>query len=71
MKNKNEFLTLFNYLGKPAGSELGQKIFETAKKQKEKIQILHLPFKYEVEGEKKRKVMMYKKEFLDKILPTS
>jgi len=57
--NNPEFQSLFDYLGKPAGSELGKKVFEDAKYKKIPIQtkVIQNP-KYN------GNVMMYPKSYL-------
>ena len=55
-----ELLSLYDYLGKPAGSELGIKVNEAAKKQG-----VRYNFK-EIDNPKyKGKIMTYPKSFLD------
>lgn len=61
MKNKNEeFISLFNYLGKPAGI-IGKEVYAAAKATGEEVQ------NKEVANPKfTGKVLTYRREFLDK-----
>lgn len=54
------YYSLYDYLGNPAGGELGKKVYEEAKLKKQKIQTQI------VENSKyKGQVLCYTKEFLD------
>lgn len=58
-KPDQEFVSLFDYLGHAAGSELGQAVYETAKRCKEKMQIRQVATKTYT-----GKIVMYRKAFL-------
>lgn len=60
MNNKEEFISLFDFLGKPAGGELGKKVFEEAKKQKQRTSIKQIETKNYTGN-----IVLYKREFLD------
>jgi hypothetical protein len=54
-----EFLSLFDYLGKPAGTALGKEVFEACKLQSQPYQLR------EISNQKYTgKVILYKKSFL-------
>lgn len=53
-------VSLFEYLGKPAGSSLGDKVYKAAKKSKTTVTTREVHTK-NYQG----KVMLYPKEFLD------
>ena len=53
-------MSLYEYLGKAAGSELGKEVAETAVKLKETIQR-----KYVTNTRYKGEILMYRREFLD------
>jgi hypothetical protein len=58
MENE-KFISLFDFLGKPAGTQLGKEVFEEAKRRKEKIQMRSISNpKYN------GKVVTYRSEFL-------
>ena len=58
--SQENFISLYEYLGKAAGSELGKKVFDAAKEQNQPYQLK------EISNPKfKGKVMLYTKEFLD------
>lgn len=59
-KPDQEFVSLFDYLGHAAGSELGQAVYETAKRCKEKMQIRQVATKTYT-----GKIVMYRKAFLE------
>jgi len=60
MENKETMLSLYDYLGKAAGPELGKAVWNTAKAQKIK------PEEREVSTPKySGKILMYPKSFLD------
>jgi len=62
-----EFMSLFDYLGKPAGAQLGREVHAKAKEQKEKMKSKPVSMPNYT-----GKVMMYRKSFLDKYFhPTS
>ena len=63
MSNNNEMLSLYDYLGRAAGQELGKEVATAAAKHKPKIkfQTKYIKNPY-YEGE----VMMYPKWFLEK-----
>jgi hypothetical protein len=61
MENQMEYLSLYDFLGKAAGMELGAAVCKSAIESKEKIG------EREIENPKyKGKVHLYRKEFLDK-----
>ena len=55
-----EFISLFDYLGKPAGTVLGKEVFEAARLQKEKYQLREI-----TNPKYTGKVMLYRKVFLE------
>lgn len=58
---QENFMSLYDYLGKAAGGELGKKVFDAAKEQNQPYQLR------EVSNPKfNGKVVLYTKEFLDK-----
>ena len=58
MENE-KFISLFDFLGKPAGTQLGKEVFEEAKRRKEKTQMRPISNpKYNGE------VVTYRSEFL-------
>ena len=60
MENKETMLSLYDYLGKPAGSDLGAAVWQAAKKAKIK------PDEREVVTKTySGKILMYPKSFLD------
>lgn len=60
MENNEQYLSLYEYLGKPAGGELGKQIFERAKSQNIKVNSV------EISNPKYTgKVLTYPKSFLD------
>ena len=69
MENKTEYLSLYDFLGKPAGAQLGKEVWDAASKQGVKAQ------SREVSNPKfEGKVLLYPKDFLEmyfkKPLPT-
>jgi ribosomal protein L31E len=61
MENKIEYLSLYDFLGKAAGMELGAAVCKVAVELKEKIE------ERSIENPKyKGKVHLYRREFLDK-----
>ncbi len=59
--SQENFMSLYDYLGKAAGGELGKKVFDAAKEQNQPYQLR------EVSNPKfNGKVVLYTKEFLDK-----
>jgi hypothetical protein len=60
MENKTEYLSLYDFLGKPAGPGLGKEVYEAARTQGIKAQ------SREVSNPKfEGKVLLYPKDFLD------
>jgi hypothetical protein len=60
MENKTEYLSLYDFLGKPAGGPLGKEVYEAARTQGVKAQ------SREVSNPKfTGKVLLYPKDFLD------
>ena len=60
MSTQSNYLSLFDYLGKPAGVELGKLVYNESRKLKVRIETRH------VENPKyKGTVMLYPKTFLD------
>jgi len=60
MENKTEFLSLFDYLGRAAGGELGKAVYDKAKSTKQPVQ------KRKVETRTyKGEVLLYTREFLN------
>ena len=59
-KIKSKMLSLYNYLGKPAGGELGKEVYAAAKKVRVKPETREVSTK-NYSGS----VMLYPKEFLD------
>ena len=59
-EQKPYMMSLYEYLGKAAGSELGKEVAETAVKLKETIQK-----KYIENTRYKGEILMYRREFLD------
>ena len=58
--SQENFISLYEYLGKAAGSELGKKVFDAAKEQNQPYQLR------EISNPKfKGNVVLYTKEFLD------
>ena len=55
-----DMMSLYDYLGRPAGSNLGRAVFETSKKEKILVQEKHVTNK-KYTG----KILMYPKYFLD------
>lgn len=56
----NPYLSLYDFLGKPAGGPLGQRVFESSKRNKIKIQTREVSTpKY------KGKILLYPKSFLE------
>lgn len=63
---QEEFVSLYDFLGKPAGGELGKEVFEVSKRNKIPTRIREISNpKY------KGKVMLYPKEFLSKYFQQS
>jgi hypothetical protein len=59
-KKVMEYLSLYDYLGKPAGEQLGKEVYEAARKQGVKAQ------SREISNPKfTGKVLLYPKDFLD------
>lgn len=58
-KPDQEFVSLFDYLGHAAGSDLGQAVYETAKRCKEKMQVRQVKTKTYT-----GKIVMYRQAFL-------
>jgi hypothetical protein len=58
--NKEEFVSLFDFLGKPAGSETGKQVYAAAKKAGEKVNNQSVSNK-KFTG----KVLTYRRGFLD------
>jgi hypothetical protein len=58
----NQMLSLYDYLGKPAGSELGKKVAEEATKQK-----IVMATKQVSNSKYTGQILMYPKDWLDKI----
>ena len=59
--SQENFMSLYDYLGKAAGNELGKKVFDVAKEQNQPYQLR------EVSNPKfNGKIVLYTKEFLDK-----
>lgn len=57
---KENFISLYDFLGKPAGGQLGKEVFEKAKELKEKT------YTRDVSNRKYTgKVMLYRREFLN------
>lgn len=69
MSNKIQgFISLYDYLGKPAGGELAKRVFTKAKKTKQKYKIKILPFVVHEDEETKtviKRVIAYKRSFLN------
>lgn len=66
MENKQEMMSLFDYLGRAAGAELGKRVHETAVKLKEPIQTRQVNnVRY------KGAVCMYRKQFLQEYFSTT
>ena len=61
-----EMLSLFDYLGKPAGKELGYTVHEYAKSNKITMTVREV-----ANAKYKGKVMLYPKSFLDTYFKTS
>ena len=61
-----EFISLFDYLGKPAGTVLGKEVFEAARLQKEQYQLREI-----ANPKYTGKVMIYPKWFLDQYFQVS
>jgi hypothetical protein len=59
-EQKPYMMSLYDYLGKAAGSELGKEVAETAVKLQETIQR-----KYVTNTRYKGEILMYRREFLD------
>ena len=59
-------LSLYDYLGKPAGSELGKKVAEEATKQK-----IVMTTKQVSNSKYTGQILMYPKDWLDKIFSQS
>jgi hypothetical protein len=62
---EDELLSLYDYLGKPAGPELGKQVNETAKTKKIKCTIKEVST-----PTYKGRIMMYPKSFLDEYFKT-
>jgi hypothetical protein len=61
MEKNQEFLSLFDYLGRAAGGELGKAVHAVAKKENQPIEARNVEtLKY------KGTVLLYTREFLDK-----
>lgn len=58
--NEEQFLSLYDFLGKPAGGDLGKAVHAEAKRVKQPIRNRDVKTK-KYEG----KVLLYKKEFLE------
>jgi hypothetical protein len=59
-EQKPYMMSLYDYLGRPAGPELGKEVAETAVKLKETIEK-----KYIENTRYKGEILMYRREFLD------
>jgi hypothetical protein len=59
-EQKSYMMSLYDYLGKAAGPELGKEVAETAVKLKETIEK-----KYVTNTRYKGEILMYRREFLD------
>lgn len=60
MSTQSNYVSLFEFLGKPAGPELGKQVFEVAKKSRVRLEARQVSNpKYT------GKVMLYPKTFLD------
>ena len=62
MENEREFLSLYDFLGKPAGPELGKEVYQIAKFLGEKV-----TFKDVSNPKYKGKIMCYPRTFLNYI----
>lgn len=60
MENKTEFMSLFDYLGKPAGTELGKLVYDKAKELKQPVETREISTRTYT-----GKVLTYSREFLD------
>jgi hypothetical protein len=60
MENKTEYLSLYDFLGKPAGSGLGKEVYEAARTQGIKAQSREI-----TNPKYTGKVLLYPKNFLD------
>jgi hypothetical protein len=60
MENNQEFISLYDYLGMPAGNELGKQVNEAAKQNNQPVK-----FREVSTPNYTGKVMLYKQEFLD------
>jgi hypothetical protein len=60
MEKKTEFLSLFDYLGRAAGGELGKAVYDKAKVAKQPVQTRTVETK-KYKGE----VLLYTREFLN------
>jgi hypothetical protein len=61
-----EMLSLYDYLGKPAGSDLGKQVADAAAAEKIRIDI-----KYVSNPKYKGNILMYPKDWLDKYFQVS
>jgi len=61
-----EMLSLYDYLGKPAGSELGKQVANAASANKVRIDV-----KYVSNPKYSGEILMYPKEWLDKYFQVS
>jgi hypothetical protein len=60
MSEIQQFMSLFDFLGKPAGTQLGKEVFDNSKKLKIKVKIR------EISNPKYTgKIVLYPKPFLD------
>jgi hypothetical protein len=57
---ENQMLSLYDYLGKAAGRDLGTKVYQTASSQKIKVEEKHVS-----NPVYSGKILMYPKSFLD------
>ena len=60
MENKIEFMSLYEYLGKPAGGELGKLVYDKAKELKQPVETREVSTRTYT-----GKVIIYPREFLD------
>jgi hypothetical protein len=59
MKKEEASISLFDHLGRAAGTKLGEEVYQAAKKAKEPVNTRYVATKY-YKGE----VMLYREEFL-------
>jgi len=60
MENNQKFISLYDYLGKPAGGELGKQVHEAAKQSNQPVKSREVSTPNYT-----GKVMLYTREFLD------